>query len=254
MPELADQAAAILLLSLRIAPTVAFAPPFTLIRVPASVRLVLSIGLALWLVAGHPEQTWQSDFRERGLFITAASELFLGIALALALQLAFAALLVAGRSIDIQAGFGFAVIVDPATRAQLPLVGTLFAYAAAALFFATDGPADLLAIWSQSVAQVPLGSAGIGGDVALLGTYLTAVFVMAFGAAGLMMLVLFLIDMAIAFMSRTMPQMNVLMLGFQVKTLAILVALPIALSLAAGLFLRMMRFALESAPLLAGLS
>lgn len=254
MPELADQAAAILLLSLRIAPTLAFAPPFTLIRVPASVRLLLSIGLALWLVAGHPEQTWQSGFWERGLFITAASELFLGIALALALQLAFAALLVAGRAVDIQAGFGLAVIVDPATRAQLPLVGTLFAYAAAALFFATDGPADLLAVWSQSVAQVPLGSAGIGGDVGLLGSYLTAVFVMAFGAAGLMMLVLFLIDMAIAFMSRTMPQMNVLVLGFQVKTLATLVALPIAISLAAGLFLRMMRFALETAPLLAGMS
>ncbi|MDQ4088468.1 MAG: flagellar biosynthetic protein FliR, partial [Pseudomonadota bacterium] len=216
MPDLADQITAILLISLRIAPTFAFAPPFTLIRVPASVRLLLSIGLATWLVAANPAQTWQSDFGSRGLFVTAASELFMGIGLALALQLAFAALLTAGRTIDIQAGFGLAMIADPTTQAQMPLVGTLFVYAAAAVFFAIGGPADLLAIWSQSVAQVPLGSATITGNLPGLTAYMSAVFIMAFGVAGLMMLVLFLIDLAITFMSRTMPQMNVLILGFQV--------------------------------------
>ena len=83
MLDLTDQATAILLLSLRIAPAFAFAPPFTLLRIPASVRMMLSIGLALWLVAGHPQQTWQVDFWSQGLFIAALSELFLGIALAL---------------------------------------------------------------------------------------------------------------------------------------------------------------------------
>lgn len=248
MLDLTDQATAILLLSLRIAPAFAFAPPFTLLRIPASVRMMLSIGLALWLVAGHPQQTWQVDFWSQGLFIAALSELFLGIALALALQLAFAALLTAGRAIDIQAGFGLALLVDPTTRTQMPLIGTLFVYAAGAVFFLSGGAADLLAIWSASVDQVPLGSAGLGGDVVLLGSYMSAVFVMAFGVAGLMILVLFLIDLAIAFMSRTLPQMNVLILGFQVKTLATLITLPIAMSLSLSLFLRMIRFALETAP------
>lgn len=250
MLELTDQAVAILLISLRIAPTFAFAPPFTLLRIPASVRMLLSIGLALWLVAGHPDQTWRLDFWSQGLFIAAFSELFLGLALALSLQLAFAALLTAGRAIDIQAGFGLAMLVDPTTRAQMPLVGTLFVYAAGALFFASGGATDLLAIWSASVAQVPLGSARLGGDVALLASYVSAVFVMAFGVAGLMMLVLFLVDLAIAFMSRTLPQMNVLILGFQVKTLVTLATLPVALSLSLSLFLRMIRFALETAPML----
>ena len=250
MPELTDQAVAILLVSLRIAPTFAFSPPFTLLRLPATVRVLLGIGLALWLVVGHPGQTWRTDFWSHGLFITALSELLLGIALALALQLAFAALLTAGRTIDIQAGFGFAMIADPTTRAQMPLVGTLFAYAAGAMFFATNGPVDLLAILSVSLTQAPLGEAGLGGDPALLAAYMSAVFIMAFGAAGLMMLVLFLIDLAIAFMSRTLPQMNMLLLGFQVKTIALLVTLPIAIAFSAALFLRILRFALETAPML----
>jgi flagellar biosynthesis protein FliR len=246
--ELTNQAVAALLVSLRIAPAFAFAPPFTLLRVPTMVRVLLAITLAAWLVASHPQQTWQSDFWSRGLFVTATAELLMGIALALTLQMAFAALLTAGRAIDIQAGFGLAMLIDPTTRAQMPLVGTLFAYAAAAIFFATEGPADLLAIWAASMAQIPLGAATIGGDaVAALIAYMSAVFVMAFGAAGLVMLVLFVIDLAVAFMSRTLPQMNVLLLGFQVKTLAVLAILPVGIALSASLFLRMLRYALQTA-------
>lgn len=254
MVDLTNQAIAVLLMSLRIIPALAFSPPFTLLRIPALVRLILSISLAAWLVAAHPVQTSQANFLGPGICLVSLAELVMGIGLALALQLAFAALLVAGRAIDIQAGFGLAVIVDPTTRAQAPLAGMLFAYAAGIVFFLADGPLDLLAIWSLSLAHAPLGGGLVQGDIGTLASYLSAVFVTAFGAAGLVMLVLFLIDAAIAFMSRTLPQMNVLILGFQVKTLATLLALPIAIALAASIFLHLIRFALETAPLLAGLS
>lgn len=248
MGDLTHQAIAVLLVALRIAPTLAFAAPFTLMRVPASVRVILSIALAGWLVAAHPAQSWQTAFWSHGIVLTALGELFLGIALSLALQLAFAALLTAGRTIDIQAGFGLAVLIDPATRTQLPLVGTLFAYATGAIFFATNGPADLLAIWSASLDRVPLGSAAIGRDIGVIASYISAVFVMAFGLGGMVMLVLFLADMAIAFMSRTLPQMNVMLLGFQVKAIATLAVLPIAIGVSGALFLRMVRYALETTP------
>lgn len=247
MEELANQAIATLLLSMRIAPALGFAPPFTLLRVPASVRLLLAVGLAMWLAAANPEQTWRSDYRAGGLLAIAAAELLLGLAVALSLQIAFAALLVAGRAIDLQAGFGLAMVIDPTSNAQTPLTGTFFTYATAAIFFLTDGPAHLLAIWSASVEQMPLGAALPGDSVPRLIGYISAVFMMAMGAGGLAMLVLFLVDLAIAFMSRTLPQMNVLILGFQVKTLTMLFVLPIAMALSASLFLRMLRYALETA-------
>jgi flagellar biosynthetic protein FliR len=40
--------------------------------------------------------------------------------------------------------------------------------------------------------------------------------------------------------------MNVLVLGFQVKTLTMLIVLPVAMSLSASLFVRMLRYALET--------
>ena len=63
----------------------------------------------------------------------------------------------------------------------------------------------------------------------------------------LVMLVLFLLDLAIAFMSRTLPQMNMLLLGFQVKSIAMLATLPVALALSTGLALRLLRLAVERA-------
>jgi len=248
MIALTDQATAVLLLTLRLMPTLAFTPPFTLLRVPAVVRVMLGIALASWLVGADPAATWQGDFRAQGLPWTAASELMLGIGLALSLQFAFAALLTVGRALDIQAGFGLAVLIDPTTRSQMPLIGTIFAHAAAAIFFATDGPADLLAIWAASVRAVPLGHGAIGGDLGAMLGYLSSAFVIACGLGGAIMLALFLADLAIAFMSRTLPQMNVMLLGFQVKSLIVLALLPAAVALAGGLFVRLLRTAIEAAP------
>lgn len=248
MEALADQAIATLLLTLRMVPTLAFAPPFTLVRVPAIVRVLLSIALAAWLVAGAPAATWRSDAAHGGVIVSAAGELLLGIGMALSLQFAFAALLTVGRALDIQAGFGLAALVDPATRSQLPLAGTVFAYAAGAVFFLGDGPVRLLAIWAASVQAVPLGGGIVAGDIGPALAHLSGGFVIACALGGAIMLALFMVDLAIAFMSRTLPQMNVLLLGFQVKTLVMLALLPAAIATGGTAFVRLLDAALLAAP------
>lgn len=244
----AAQAIATLLISLRIAPTLAFATPFTLLRTPVSIRVLLSLWLALWIVLANPAETYERGLASADLAPALVSELALGMTLALSLQLAFAALMIVGRAIDIQVGFGLAQLADPALRSQMPLVGSLFTYAAAAIFFATGGPADLLAIWSHSVSEIPLGAAHTAPDVPALVNYLSAVLVIAVGAAGIVLLVIFLVDLAIAFMSRTLPQMNMLVFGFQIKTIALLMTLPFVFAFSGSLFLRLVRLALEAAP------
>lgn len=234
-----DAVVACLLLSLRIVPVFAFAQPFTLFRVPAIVRIILAIALSAWLVAGNPGATTLAPFWKAGLPVVAATELFLGLTLALAPQLTFAMLLWAGRAIDVQAGFGIATLVDPATRSQMPLVGTLFVYLAGAIFFATDGPRDFLSIWAASLERVPLGAV-VGGSPQPLLDYFAGVALLAVGLAGLVLLVLFLLDLAVALLSRTLPQMNVLVLGFQLKAVATLATLPLALATSGALLLRIL--------------
>jgi flagellar biosynthetic protein FliR len=58
-------------------------------------------------------------------------------------------------------------------------------------------------------------------------------------------LVLFVADLSIAMLSRTVPQMNVLVLGLQVKSLLILLVMPAVFGVSGALLVRMARMTLE---------
>lgn len=236
------------MLSLRIAPVFALAPPFTLVRLPMTFRMLMSLGLAACLASANPAAAALADVSAGALIVTAVRELLLGTIFLVAFQLAYAALQVAGRTIDIQAGFGLALLIDPTTRGSMPLTGTLFVYATGAIFFAMDGHAELLRTLAASLDAVPLGAYQLAPSPAALISYVGLVFLTAFGVAGGAMLALWLCDVAIAALSRTVPQMNVLILGFQVKTIVLLLALPITFGAAGALLARMSRITLESLP------
>src|ERR1044072_7744477 len=214
-----------LLLSLRVAPVFAFAPPFTLVRMPPTFRMLLSLGIAACIVAANPAAAALADTSAGALVLIAVKELLLGTIFLVAFQLTFAALQVAGRTIDIQAGFGLSLLIDPTTRGSVPLVGTLFVYAAAAIFFAENGDGELLRVFAASLDAAPLGAWQLPAGPGPLIAFLSAVFVTAFGVAAGAMLALFVAGLAIAMLSRPGPQMNVLILGFQVKTIVLLLVL-----------------------------
>lgn len=236
---------AALLVSLRLAPTLAFAQPFTLLRVPVLVRMMIAVGLALWIVDARPALTVDrlAGASMVGIFF---GEVAIGLSIALALQLAFAAILWAGRVLDIQAGFGLALLTDPTTQNNQPLVGTVLAYAAGVIFMTSGGLYDLLAVWVASVEALPLGYGAFQPDLTAMGSYIGSVFFLAVGLVGAAMMAIFLTDVVIGFMSRTLPQMNMLLLGFQVKAMVLLVTLPLAIAFSGALYLRIIRLALEA--------
>jgi flagellar biosynthetic protein FliR len=237
-----DSLTAALLVSLRIAPCLAFAQPFTLVRLPATMRVLMAIGLSLWLVDARPALTADrlAGHSPVGLVL---GELSVGVAIALALQLAFAAILWTGRVLDVQAGFGLAMLADPTTRDEQPLAGTILAYGAGAVFFTTGAQYDLLALWVASLEALPLGFGLLQPDMGAFAGYVGTLFFIALGLVGASMLAIFLADIVVAFLSRTLPQMNVLLLGFQVKAMIMLVTLPISIGFGAALFLRLVRLA-----------
>jgi flagellar biosynthetic protein FliR len=236
------------MLSLRVAPVFALAPPFTLTQVPVMFRVLFGLAIAACMVSLRPAAASVTDFSAGALMVTAARELLLGGIVALVFQLTFAALYVAGRTLDIQAGFGLALLIDPTTRAQTPMIGTLFAYSAAAAFFAMDGHAELMRILSASLDAIPLGAGALPPSPAGLYGFMSAAFLAGFGVAGGAVVVLFLSDLSIAVLSRTVPQMNVLILGLQVKSILILLVLPAVFGVSGALLARMARMALEATP------
>jgi flagellar biosynthetic protein FliR len=237
-----------LLLSLRLSPMFALAPPFTLTQVPVPFRVFLGMGLAACMVSTDPAATVPSNLGIADLVLDSLREFTLGMIFVLALQLMFGALYVAGRTLDIQAGFGLAVVINPTTGEQNPLIGTLFAYAAAAIFFGLDGQAELLRIVRASLDAIPLGAGDFPTSLAPLTSFISVLFLVAFGVAGGGILCLFLADLSIAMLSRTVPQMNVLVLGLQVKTLLVLLVLPTTFGFAGVLLARMAAITLQTIP------
>ena len=237
-----------LLLSLRVSPVFAMAPPFTFSQVPVVFRVLFGVGISACLIGADPAVATVTDIAPGHLLAAGARELMLGAIFVLAFQLMFAALYVAGRTLDIQAGFGLALVIDPATQTETPLIGTLFAYGAAAVFFAMNGHVELLRILRASLEAIPLGTGVFPHSLGPLTSFISALFVAGFGVAGGAMLCLFLADLAIAMLSRTAPQMNVLILGLQVKTLLILAVLPVTFGFAGAMLARMARMTLEAAP------
>ena len=236
------------LLSLRIAPTFAFAPPFSLTRTPRLFRVLFGVGVAACMVAASPAAMAVTDLSPGHVVVASISELALGMIFVLTLHLMFAALYVAGRTLDIQAGFGLATVINPANNEQTPLIGTLFVYGAAGVFFTLGGHADLLRILRASLDAIPLGGGGFPASIAPITSFISIMFLTAFGVAGGAILCLFLTDLAIAMLSRTVPQMNVLILGLQIKTLLVLVLLPITFGTVGALFARMAAITLQSLP------
>lgn len=240
----------LILTAIRLSPTLAFAPPFTLVRLPAVIRGVVILSLAAAMTAGMEAQ--DLDLAVQAPFAAAATtELAVGLAVALPLQLAFAMIAVAGRALDIQAGFGLAFLIDPTTRAQTPLVGALFTYAAGAIFFSTGGASNLLLAIARANQLLPVGSVAYDPDLQALLLFLSTISVMAVGAVGLLLTVLFLIDLTVALLSRTLPQMNVLVLGFQIKAFTTLVLLPVTIGLSASLIAQILSLAVDLVPRLA---
>ncbi len=233
-----DWVLAVVLLTLRLTPLFAFAPPFTLLNVPLRVRVLIPVMLAACLVQAPGARVAEMPTDLGWFSVLAASELVLGLGIAFGLQAAFAALYFAGRVLDIQAGFGLATVLDPATRAQTPLIGTVFTMTAVAVFFAVDSHHDLMRVLAASLQAVPLGAVANGWPLAAVIAQAGLITTLGLVTAGAGILVLFLTDVALGFMSRTLPQMNILILGFQVKSIVLIFTLILMVSLLAPAFLR----------------
>lgn len=149
-------------------------------------------------------------------------ETLLGLILGLASVLLFNAIQVAGQIIDTQMGFGMVNVLDPQSGTQIPMMGNFYYLIALLLFILSDGHHYLLTAVTRSFILVPPGTitsfpTHVWQDVTgLLAQILVFALQIALPVAG----VLFLTDIALGIIARTVPQMNVFVLGIPIKILA----------------------------------
>lgn len=227
-------AAGVLLISVRLAMLFIATPVFGGIPVPNMAKVILVFGLSAGLAAGlpaiHPINADLSWLVSAVLY-----EAIVGAAMACGLFAGFAAFHFGGRLLDFQIGFGIAGLFDIATRNTAPLLGTVFSMAAVLIFFAVDGHLIMLRILQMSFLKLPPGTGIANLDIGALIAYFGTCFVFGFALVAPVVLCLLLVDIGVAFMSRTMPQMHVFILALGMKVIVGLLMLAIALPFAGGL-------------------
>ena len=217
----------VFLVALRVGPLFVLAPVFGAATIPLRVRIALALGLALLLAAAVEPKAGGLALNPGALMAAAATELVLGVALAFGMFAAFGAFLFGGRILDIQIGFGIASVIDPATRTQSPLLGTALNLLAVVVFFAVDAHHALVRALAWSLQHLPPGASIANLDPTAISAQFGVMFAYGLVLVAPAVFALLLLDVALAVVARTMPQMNIFIVAMPLKVVVGLLVLAL---------------------------
>ncbi|MEN8908250.1 MAG: flagellar biosynthetic protein FliR [Clostridiales bacterium] len=146
------------------------------------------------------------------------SEFIVGIIIGFIAYLVFSAIYLAGQLIDMQIGFGVVNVLDPMSNIQIPITANFYMIIATLIFLGFDGHHILINAVFESYKYIPLGSLNANAKLIddLLVTFGTS-FSMGFKIAAPITAAVMITDVALGIMSKTMPQLNIFMVGMPLK-------------------------------------
>ncbi len=196
------------------------APIFSASSLPVRVRVLLAV-LTAWVLLPVLPQPPQVDLISGEGFLISLYQVLVGLAMGFMLQLAFAVFIVAGQSIAMAMGLGFASAVDPQNGVQVPVISQFLLIMVTLLFLALDGHLIFLELMAESFRLLPVGTLHPPVDqlkaLAYWGGYMFAggLLVALPAVAGLL-----LVNIAFGVASRAAPQLNIFAVGFPVMIMA----------------------------------
>ena len=225
------QIEAFLLILMRTLGLIVSAPVLNSRSIPSPVKVAFAFWLSLtfWFVVNVPHPL-PSTAPALGLAV--ASEFFVGLSIGFIVNVIILSIQSAGEMIDVQMGLSVANVLDPSLGFQVSIIGRLLFLVGIFFFISMNGHHALLAALHRSFEIIPLGmpfhlKATYPEFLATLGQSLWSISIQ---MALPIMAILLLTDFAFGIISRVAPQVNVFMLGFQVKPtvglLALLFMLP----------------------------
>jgi len=151
-------------------------------------------------------------------FIYALSEFAIGLSIGFIATLFFDSINLAGQLIDMQMGFGIVNVVDPQSGAQMPVMGTFKYFLTMFFYLSINGHILLLDALMKSYQIIPLGNFTVDMSLMNFIIYVTTnLFVIALKIALPYVGALFATDFILGIIARTVPQMNVFMIGMPLK-------------------------------------
>ncbi|HWP98598.1 MAG TPA: flagellar biosynthetic protein FliR [Syntrophomonadaceae bacterium] len=206
------------------------APIFSSKQIPVRIKIfvlvVLAGSLAFFVPARLPMEVGTPM-----MFVWAmVLEILVGYTIGFVANLILAGLQTAGQLMDMQLGFGIVNVVDPQSGTQIPLMGSFTQALALLCYLGINGHYFLLQGLVDSYRLVPVLGFNMNGSFMSELVRLTAnMFIIAIKVSAPIVTSVLTADISMGFIARTVPQMNVFVVGMPVKILLGLVSLLIML-------------------------
>jgi flagellar biosynthesis protein FliR len=205
------------------------APVFGAAFVPVQLRLIIALAIGIPALGATNFTLPAEGLASIEGFMLIAGEVVTGLAIGFAVQIGFSAAMVAGEVIGGAMGLSFAAMMDPATGQQNPVLGQFLSIVATLLFVAVNGHLALAATIVESYRALPPGNAWLGGD-AINGLVLFGgvLFSAGLSIALPVAFAIVIVQIVMAMLARSAPQLNLFAVGFPAALLAGIVLLAIA--------------------------
>jgi len=212
------------------------APLFGSTRIPRRLKVMFALVIAAGLINGVkvPPQLPETNLQ---LAAGIGGELIFGLVMGMGASLTFIAIHWAGEIMGQQMGFNMAASFDPQFGGGSSLVGDLYFMLALVVFLIIKGHHALIEGLAASFKSLPLLAAGMDANLfnIFLGL-LTGATVLAIKLAAPMLISLLVVDLALGFIGKTMPQINVMNTGVTIRSIAGMAILIVGLMLATSIF------------------
>ena len=219
------------LLFIRWSALFAFLPVFNSTSIPNRVKAAFVVWFTFVTFPITPIITFSPTMAN--VFLAILNEVTFGFFTGIALQIVFMILQFAGQLISFVMGLTMANIVDPNSGIQTPVISQFFTLTATVIFLAVNGHHLMLLLVAKSLQTMPFGEFF---NMRHMGEYLMMemgrFFVLGFSLAFPILSISILSDIIFGMIMKSMPQFNLLVIGFPIKIgLSIVVIMAILSSM-----------------------
>lgn len=221
----------------RISPPLMMTPPTRSTSVPKRVRAFIAITFSALVAPMASTHATPMPGDLLNIAIALANEVILGILLGSIVMLAFASLQLAGQTVGHLAGYDSVTGVDPSGDEEMPVISSMLGWLAMAIFIIIGGHRQLLDCCMESFTHYPIGSVQFQTSwLDELDSVMRHTLVIGIRAAAPMATALLLANLVTGLLARTLPQLNVLAIGFNINALAMLMLLSVSMGGMAWVF------------------
>jgi flagellar biosynthetic protein FliR len=203
----------------RVAGLMVTAPVLGSSAIPVRIKVALSltVAAAVFPLVGP---TIPADVTLGAALFGVAGEMLIGLVIGTAITLVVTGVQLAGLMIGQQAGIALASVVDPVAGEDTTVVGQVYMITTVLIFLAIGGHRLMMAALLDTFTVVPVLSFGFNESLmVLIGDVLSAAYILGIKLFSPVLIALLLTTLAMGFLSRTMPQLNILSVGFALRSM-----------------------------------